>query len=100
MITKKLLPVGSIVLLKDSTKKLVVVGVLQAKPGSLERVYDYCGCLYPEGYLEAEKFFLFDEEQIEEICFMGFSNEEQEEFERRVREVIKKLVNDKADRRT
>ncbi|MBQ9065731.1 MAG: DUF4176 domain-containing protein [Blautia sp.] len=88
MITKELLPAGSVVLLKESTRKLVIMGVLQARPDSLERVYDYCGCLYPEGYMDAEKIYLFDEEQIDKVFHYGYRDEEQEEFEKKLREIL------------
>lgn len=88
MITKEILPIGSVVLLKNSSRKLMIMGVLQAKPDQLNKVYDYCGCLYPEGYMSADKIYLFNEDQIEALHFKGFRNEEQEEFEARLREIL------------
>ena len=48
---KNLLPIGSVVLLKDATKKLVIIGILQVNP-SENKIYDYLGVPYPEGYGE------------------------------------------------
>lgn len=47
---KNLLPIGSVVLLKDATKKLVIIGILQVNP-SENKIYDYLGVPYPEGYV-------------------------------------------------
>ncbi len=88
MITKEILPVGSVVLLKNSTKKLMIMGVLQAKPDHLDQVYDYCGCLYPEGYMSADRIYLFNEDQIETLYYPGYHNEEQDAFEARLREIL------------
>ena len=88
MIKKEILPIGSVVLLKNSERKVMVMGLLQGNPAHLDKVYDYCGCLYPEGYMDANNIFLFDEEQIEEICFKGFDAEEQAEFRNRVTEAL------------
>ena len=91
MLKSEILPVGSVVLLKNSTRKLMIMGLLQAKPEDMKRVYDYCGCVYPEGYMNPNNVYLFDEEQIERIYYRGFVNGEQEEFEKRVREILPKI---------
>lgn len=72
---KKYLPIGSVVLLKDSKKRIMIMGVKQKQAGS-EKVWDYCACLYPEGILDPEKLYLFDEEQIERLYFIGFQDGE------------------------
>ena len=78
--TGHLLPAGSVVLLADSDKRVMIMGYLQAKPGDTGKVYDYCGCLYPEGYLEADRVYLFDHEQIEKVYAVGYMDEEQFAF--------------------
>ena len=75
------LPEGSVVLLKESTKKLMIMGFCQMKPGEPSRIYDYCGCLYPEGYLAPDRIYLFDHEQIDRIYFVGYMDEEQFSFQ-------------------
>ena len=59
-----LLPIGSVVLLNDSEKRVMIMGFCQAKPEDTTKVYDYCGCLYPEGYMDSEHIYLFNHEQI------------------------------------
>ena len=72
---KKFLPIGSVVLLKESKKRIMIVGVKQKQVES-NKVWDYCACLYPEGILNPDKLFLFDAEQIERLYFIGFQDGE------------------------
>lgn len=76
---KELLPIGSIVLLKEGSKKLMVFGVKQADADT-EKEYDYAGVVYPEGNIGNDAWFLFDHENIAEIYFRGYEDEERTEF--------------------
>ena len=90
-----LLPVGSVVLLKDSTKKVMIIGFCQKETteGAEDRLWDYAGCLYPEGYLSPNQVYLFNGEQIERLFAIGYQDEEQFEFKVKVDAVIKELRN-------
>ena len=80
MEVKDLLPIGSIVLLKDGEKRLMIIGVMQNDTGGTRKDYDYLGVLYPEGHI-GEKFqFLFNQEDINEIVFRGYEDEERTKF--------------------
>ena len=72
---KNYLPIGSVVLLKESTKRIMIIGVTQGEADS-DKVWDYCGVLYPEGLISPEKLFLFDREQILSLFFIGFQDAE------------------------
>ena len=74
-----LLPVGSVVLLKEATKKLMIIGILQVKP-SEEKLYDYLGVPYPEGFVGADNNFLFNHSDINDVIFTGYTNPEREIF--------------------
>lgn len=76
-----LLPIGSVVLLKDSNKRVMITGRLQRQIES-NRVWDYCGCYYPEGIINSTEMFLFDHEQIEILFFIGFQDKEGIEFQK------------------
>lgn len=86
-----LLPIGSVVLLKESEKRLMVIGFCQAKPEDTSKVYDYCGCLYPEGYLDAEKIYLFNHGQIEKVYSVGYMDEEQFQVSDRVLDALSQI---------
>lgn len=77
---EKYLPIGSVVLLKNATKRLMVTGFLVSSKEFPEKVFDYSGCLYPEGIITSEQTALFDHEQIEKIYATGFSDSEEESF--------------------
>ncbi len=75
---KTYLPLGSIVKLKNGKKKVMISGFcLTASNGKL---YDYCGYLYPEGVIGNNKIGMFDHDQIEEVIFMGYSDDEDKAF--------------------
>ena len=85
---KGILPVGSVVLLKDSSRRLVVVGqcVSKAEGG---RIYDYTGCLYPEGMTDPEKMYMFDHESIERVYHIGYMDEKSAEFLPQIENMLK-----------
>lgn len=71
-----LLPIGSIVKLFQGNKYLMVMGRFHR---NLEdgKIFDYAGCLYPEGYQGGNSYYLFQHQQIEQIIFGGLQNEEE-----------------------
>lgn len=75
----ELLPIGTVVLLKDTGKRLMIYGRGQSEAHS-GKVWDYAGCLYPEGNLGPEYTFLFDREQIEVIEHLGLKDQEEVQF--------------------
>lgn len=74
---KELLPIGSVVLLKGATKRIMIFGRLQQEAGGEARIWDYVGCPYPEGNLGPEESILFDGDMIETLFFMGFQDPEE-----------------------
>ena len=92
----KYLPIGSVVLLKGGTKKVMITGFCSIAEENQEKIYDYCGCIYPEGYLSSDEICLFDHDQIAEISFIGFENEEEKEFKESLVEVVQEFENSSA----
>ena len=88
-----LLPIGTVVLLKDSTKRIMIIGFCQGSTSEDEKsnIWDYAGCLYPEGYISADKTFLFNGEQIDKIFAIGYQDQEQFDFKVKLDEVVKEL---------
>jgi hypothetical protein len=72
---KELLPIGSVVLLKESTKRVMIVGLKQKQVDD-DKIWDYSACIYPEGILDPDHLFLFDNNQIETLFFMGYQDGE------------------------
>ena len=87
-----LLPIGSVVLLKNSTKRVMIIGLCQASMTEQGRkVYDYAGCFFPEGYMSADKNFLFNNDQIDRLFAIGYQDDEQLAFKERADALIAKL---------
>lgn len=76
---KNYLPIGSVVLLKNGTKRIMIYGRKQLAADTGEE-FDYVACLYPEGNINDDYTFLFNEENIAEVVFTGFADEEEEAF--------------------
>ncbi len=73
----ELLPIGSVVLLHNGKKKVMIIGVMQR---DRNKRYDYLGVLYPEGSLGPTSQVLFDHENVKEVFFRGFEDEERDKF--------------------
>lgn len=70
----KFLPIGTVVILEGATKKVMIVGY---KPTSdTGDVYDYIGCLYPEGIVTTDQHLVFNYEQIKRVFHKGYSDDE------------------------
>lgn len=69
------LPFGSVVLLKDSNKRIMIYGHKQQISGDAEnKIWDYAACYYPEGRLDADSTFLFNTDQIDRVDFTGLKS--------------------------
>ncbi len=77
----KYLPIGTIVLLKNSEQKLMIIGYCTTEDNKPEKIYDYNGCIYPVGIVSINKTFLFDHDQIDKIYFLGYKNEDYEKLD-------------------
>lgn len=67
-------------LLKGGKKHLMIYGVKQMRNKEDRTEYDYIGVVYPEGNMGEGTQFLFNHDQIEEISFRGYEDEEREGF--------------------
>lgn len=90
MQVEKFLPIGSVVLLKEAKKKLMITGFCISTPEVPNKIFDYSGCFYPEGLLDLNKIALFDHDQIERIFAFGYSDEEEKEFKIKLNEELTK----------
>lgn len=77
---KDLLPIGSVILLKNAKKKLMIYGIKQLDSKNPEVEYDYIGVFYPEGNMGPDYQFLFNHEDIDTVYFKGYHTEEREVF--------------------
>ncbi|MCC8026254.1 MAG: DUF4176 domain-containing protein [Clostridium sp.] len=87
---EKTLPIGSVVLLKGAAKRLMILGYCRYKAEDQTKVYDYCGCTYPEGFVSPDQTAVFDHDQIDQIFALGFQNDEQIAFRGRLKDLLEK----------
>lgn len=85
---KELLPLGTVALLKNATKKVMITGYLPTT--SDNKKFDYIGVLWPEGSLSSDKTLLFNHEDVDQITFNGYVDEEQKEFMNKVKDFLSK----------
>lgn len=95
--TNDFLPIGSIVRLEGGNKKLMITGFCPMAEDEPEYVYDYCGCLYPEGVITSEENYVFDHEDIEEVSFIGFEDDEGKEYQKKINETLADMYKDIED---
>lgn len=70
------LPLGSVVLLKHATKKVIIVGRgLKIKHKGEEVFFDYAAARYPEG-IEGDQLAYFNHDSIAKIVFEGFADDD------------------------
>lgn len=83
---KKYLPIGSVVLLKGGNKRVMIVGRIQIRMED-KKVYDYSACLYPEGIIDPKQLYLFNNEDIDMVYFIGMQDAEELKFRGRLEEL-------------
>lgn len=90
---EKFLPIGSVVLLKGGTKKAMVTGFCSVASEEKTKIYDYTGCIYPEGYLDFDQVCLFDHDQIEKVYHLGYIDEDEKSFKEELKAVAEEYSN-------
>lgn len=77
---KKYLPLGSVVLMNGGRKRVMITGYAVKAAETGDRLWDYIGCLWPEGMIAPDKNLLFDHKDIYQIYAIGYSDDEQKRF--------------------
>ena len=89
---KELLPIGSVVRLKDAKKRIMITGFYVKENENSDKIYDYVGVLYPEGVVQSDKNLVFNHSQIDKIYFRGFNDLEKQKFKDKLYKLIEKDV--------
>lgn len=87
-----MLPIGTVVNLKNGTKRVMIIGFYPVDKNS-NTMYNYSGCLYPEGFISNNKLVLFNHNQIEKIYHMGLSDQEEMEFKNQLNTLLNNSTN-------
>ncbi len=88
---KKLLPIGTVVVLKESDGRVMISGYLPITQNRPDHVWDYSGFRFPLGYVNDSEVFCFDEEQIDTIIQYGFRDYEADAFLEKVESSIDEI---------
>lgn len=88
---EKYLPIGTVVLLKNGQKRVMITGFCAIPGDDTKKVYDYIGCLYPEGFISSSQNLLFDHDQIEKLYYLGYSDDEEKEFKKKLKDTLTEL---------
>lgn len=86
---EKYLPIGTLVLLKNANKRIMIIGFYVTSNND-NKVYDYVGCLYPEGLLSSDQSLVFNHDQIDKILHLGIIDDEEKEFKKKLNELVLK----------
>ncbi len=87
---ENLLPIGSVVLLKEGKTRLMIVGRILSDEAETA-VFDYVGCIYPLGMTSGDDLYFFNRDAIERIYFIGFQDGEELKFKEEVLSQLGKL---------
>lgn len=88
-----MLAIGSIVYLNKGTSKIMIInrGPI-IEENDEKRMFDYSGCIYPQGF-HAEHTYFFNEENIDEVVFEGYRDSEEDRFLKLYNDALKENNN-------
>lgn len=88
---EKYLPIGTVVMLKNGKKRVMITGFCSVDKADKKKIYDYNGCMYPEGMIDSNQICLFNHEQIEKIYHIGLRDNEEKEFKEKLNSILTKI---------
>lgn len=93
--SSKYLPIGSVVRLHGGTRNVMISGFCcVSNSGEDKKVYDYNGCIYPEGILNSNEMCLFNNSQIETVVFRGFEDDQEIKFKKELEKNMSNVEED------
>ena len=87
---KKFLPLGSLVMLKEAKRPVVIIGYTIVEEGN-KKIWDYLGCAYPFGVIDPHKNLLFQRNQIDKVLHTGYIDEEGNNFLNQLLESVSEI---------
>jgi len=91
--TNKYLPIGTVVLLQNGSKRIMINGFCTMDANNPDKIYDYSGVLFPEGSLSSDQTLLFDHNQIVRIDHLGLIDQEEQEFKIKLAALVAQTQN-------
>ena len=92
--SQKYLPIGTVVLLKEAEKPLMITGFSSIEDDNPKNIYDFIGCEYPEGMVDLEEVELFNYEDIGKILYLGYDTDESKKYSKEVESLTLEYLDD------
>lgn len=92
--SRRFLPLGSVVTLKAGGLKLVIIGrglMFNDSEETKAITFDYAASLYPIG-LDVEKTYYFNSEDIDETVFEGYSDDVEDHYQDELIQILEELT--------
>lgn len=84
-----LLPLGSVVLLKKTDERAVIIGrMIKEKETGI--IHQYAGCLYPKGCVNSNQLLVFDTNDIQMLLAIGYQNSKEIQYRKAVEDLLEK----------
>jgi len=81
VIREYILPLGTVVKLDEDKQEVIIVGRAQLyKENETMGYFDYAAVMYPHGIVGDSQLMFFNDEDIAEVVFEGYRNEEEIAF--------------------
>ena len=83
VINERFLPIGTVVLLKNNPKKLMISSYLIFSTGEdseNNKMFDYGACPFPEGIIDSKYAIGFNHDDILEIIHLGLEDDDQKKL--------------------
>lgn len=87
---ERFLPIGTVVMLNGGKKEVMIISYCifptngTVKDGkeivNEKKMYEYGGCIYPEGMINSNLICAFNHDQIAEVLYMGYETDKQKEL--------------------
>ena len=87
---ERFLPIGTVVMLNGGKKEVMITSYcifptnVEIKNGEKvkaeRKMYEYGGCIYPEGILDSNVACAFNHDQIAEVLHIGYETEKQSQL--------------------
>lgn len=87
-VEEKYLPVGTVVMLKGGSKRLMITGFCITPQENTAQMFDYSGCLYPEGIINTTQNAVFNHDQIAQVYHLGLKDEEEKLFKEKLNNLL------------
>ena len=89
-LSKDLLPVGTIVNIRFSTTKYMILGYFTIDGNSGKR-YDYSAVSFPQGLVDLDDAVAFDRSYVKSVARMGYISDEYKEYTKDLLEEVRLL---------